>query len=67
MKEAFLKLKGTGLSGGMNRVFEKDASVFYDGVLGGYAKFYGDDRFIGCVVTSERTELRIRTLPAELK
>ena len=67
MKEAFLKLKGTGLSGGMNRVFEKDASVFYDGVLGGYVNFYGDDGFIGCVVTSERTELRIRTLPAELK
>ena len=67
LKEAFLKLKGTGLSGGMNRVFEKDASVFYDGVLGGYANFYRDDRFIGCVVTSERTELRIRTLPAELK
>ena len=52
MKEAYLKLTGDGVFGGMNRIFERDGQVFRDGVRKGFSYRFGES-FIGCAVTAE--------------
>ena len=53
IKEAFLKLTGEGISGGMSSLFPAEGRLFRKGVLAGfYSEFEHDDRFC-CVVTSE--------------
>ncbi len=61
MKEAYLKMTGAGVFGGMKRVFERDGQVFFDGVRRGFAFRFGDG-FIGCAVTPEPREFSIETV-----
>ena len=58
IKEAFFKLTGEGVFGGMDRVFERDGQVFRDGVRRGFAHRFGEG-FIGYAVTPEPCELLI--------
>ena len=57
-KEAYLKMTGEGVFGGMNEVYETEGRVFRNGVMIGFVYEFGDG-FIGMVVTAEETEIEL--------
>ena len=60
MKEAFLKMTGAGVFGGMDRVYETEGRVFFGGVLRGYSKcFDGPGYFCHIVTRSEPVETEL--------
>ena len=59
MKEAYLKLTGAGVFGGLGRIFERDGSVFFDGVRAGFTHWIDPGGGICCVVTQEESEIQV--------
>lgn len=61
MKEAFLKLTGEGVFGGMDRVFEKDGRIFRDGVSKAFSFRFGDG-YAGCAAACEECDFSLEEL-----
>ena len=59
MKEAYLKLTGVGVFGGLDRIFECGGAVYFDGVRVGFAKRFDAEGYPCCVVTQEESEIQI--------
>ena len=59
IKEAFLKMTGDGVWGGLDRVYEKDGAVFRRGVLSGFVRAVSDSGFSFAAVTAAIAETEI--------
>lgn len=54
IKEAFLKMTGDGVFGGMDRIYETGGAVFFDGVLRGYCRSFDGPGYFCRLVTREQ-------------
>ena len=57
MKEAFFKMTGEGITGGMNALYPKEGRLFKKGVLAGFYREYDFEECLCCVVTEKDSEI----------
>ena len=59
IKEAFLKMTGEGVWGGLDSVYEKEGRVFRRGVLKGFSKSFGTESYALAVVSEAPAEVEL--------
>lgn len=59
MKEAFLKMTGEGITGGLSGIEERDGEVLRNGRHAGYCVRFGEKEFTGFVVSKENMDYKI--------